>query len=243
MQSGFASPLWPYIARVESVPKVLAGLIGIMVFFFALAPSRAETRLTTEVAIGIAVLLFLCAFLGIWQYRRNRRSLRAILQLFQMTGMPLAIGFAGPVLAVSYVTGAYPVYAAHWLEIVIAFLSLILALSVYYAGYRAAFRAQYASLAACREAGSISADDLYDLLSFHGQSTRMTARLPLMVGVSVPLFSIAALALNHLLHRDIRETLGFGLFFCVSAYFMAVLIARRWLQWKYLNGDDLTVVG
>lgn len=58
---------------------MLAGLIGIMLFFFALAPSRAETRATTEVAIAIAVLLFLCAFLGIWQYRRNRRSLRTIL--------------------------------------------------------------------------------------------------------------------------------------------------------------------
>jgi hypothetical protein len=241
MESGFTSPLWPFIAQTERIPKVVVFLSGTSVLFLWMA--RAKWLVHTDLvwAVGAALLLISCSLAGVWQYRRNRRSLRAILRLFQMSAWPLALSFLALALSLGSLTGSIRFYAAHWPVIVSIFVGLLLVLSGSYVAYWRVFRIQYQVFSSYLAAGSIPADRLHGILS-SGQSTRVASRLPVFVGVSVPLFAIVSFALSHALHRDMRETLGFCIFFLLANFFMAVLIARRWLQWRHLGGSDLIVV-
>jgi len=224
------------------MPKLVAAFAGVSVLLLWLGHSKSLAQTDLLSAVVAAALLVACSLAGVWQYRRNRRSLRAILRLFQMGAWPLSLSFLALALALVTAMGSAQVYAAHWPVILSVFVGVLLALTGSYVTYRRVYRDQYEAFASYRAAGTMSADALYAILSFQGRSTRAAARLPLIVGVAVPLFAIVGLTLNQVLHRDIREMLAVCIFFLLSNYFMAVLIARRWLQWRYLGAQDLIVV-
>ena len=75
MEAGFISPLWPFIAQTEALPKVVAALAGLSVLFLWMASAKPLIQPDLIAAIATAVLLIACSLAGVWQYRRNRRSL------------------------------------------------------------------------------------------------------------------------------------------------------------------------
>jgi hypothetical protein len=233
--SAFTSALWPFLANTERAPILLAGFGAVLIV------GRFYAHLSTVPAVICVLIAVGSALFGRWSYRRNRRSVRAILLFFQLTGWPLAVSFGFVSVGVSYLTGSIHYYSEYWLAFSGAYLSLLLALAVYFAAYQPTFRRQYVALAAYRAGGSISADEFYRILTSN-QSTQLTAHLPVFVGISVPIFMVFGIAVSGVLHRDAREVLGVLLATAVSVSIGAVLAARLWLQRSYLGRDDLLVV-
>jgi len=226
------SPLWAYVNGVERMPVVLVVLLGVPI------ACRLSAHEPSEGMIGFALLLVVCALVGAWQHRRNPRSLRSILLLFQLSGWPLALAFAVFMWNVSYLTGTHELYAER-LPLLIAMFAAVLAIvSAYYIAFWRDGRDLYEALGARRSRGSISPDELHQLLTFKGRSTRMLAVMPVIVGLSVPITMVIA----RLIDRNIWELTVFVLLtFILPPYIMAVLIARRFLQSRYLGASDLTV--
>ena len=232
----FTSPLWSYIGNVESGPKAIAMLSIVPIGM------RLIARVNIAWSAVTAFLLLGCALIGCLQYRRNRRSLRAILLLFQLNGWPLAIALGVLGSGLSYLTGSHEFYAKHWLAIALFFLLNLIAFTFYYTALWRDGQDQYRMLGAYRPEGRIPASELYRLLTFQGRSTRMLSKLALIVGVSVPITTILAVVARHVIGRDVREFLAYVISLTLSSYIMSILIARRWLQHRYLGVDDLLVV-
>ena len=230
-----ASTLWPFLAQTERMPTLLAAFGAVLI------GGRLYARVGVAPAAICVLLAVGSALFGRWRYRRNPRSVRAILLFFQLTGWPLVLSFGFVILGVGHLTGSIHYYSDHWRTLLGAYLSALLALSVYFAAYQPTFRRQYVALASYRAGGSISADEFYRVLA-NNPPARLTSRLPLLVGISVPVFMVIGIAISGALHRDVREVLGALLFAGVSLAIAAILAARLWLQRRYLGSDDLLVV-
>jgi hypothetical protein len=234
VSGAFTSPLWSSLANTEKLPTVVASLGAVLL------AGRLYAHLSSAPAVICVLLAVGSALFGRWHYRRNRRSVRAILLFFQLTGWPLAVSFGFVSIGVSYLTGSIRYYSDHWPAFLGAYLSVLCALAVYFAAWQPTFPRQYVVLASYRAMGSICADEFYQVL-ISGQSTQLTSRLPVFVGMSVPVFMVIGIGISGVLHRDVREVLGVLLLAAVSVTVASVLAARLWLQYKYLGGDDLLV--
>jgi hypothetical protein len=232
--AGFSSPLWPYVDGVRRLPALLLVLGGVPLATRWMAHANSVWMLATW---GLCIF---SALVGSEYQRRNRRSLKANFLMFQLCGWPLGITFASFMWNVSYLTGTHSFYARFGGQIAVIFAAMLAGLSLFYVRYWRDGRELFETLGSHRAQGSISAGELYGLLTFQGRSTRMLSVLPVAVGIAVPVSGILA----HALGRNIWEFCLFTfLTLILSPYIIAVLIARRWLQKRYLGSDDLIIDG
>jgi hypothetical protein len=228
------SPLWPYVENALMGPKILALLNAIQLGALLIAHiSIIPAALFALVFVGSSIF-------GCWQYRRQRRSVKKIFLLFQLNGGSLAFTLGTFMWNGSYLTGTHSLYAEHWVEIAAMFAGMLTILSFYYAKYWPDGKEMYRRLSLFRTSGNISASELYALLTFQGRSTRVLAKLPIIVGISVPLTMLASHVIEH---KSYDFFLFVSLTLILCPYLLAGLVARLYLQQRYLGNDDLQVTG
>lgn len=226
-----SGPLWEYLKGVEGGPKVLALLNGIQLGLLLIA------RAPIAVAAAIALASLTSSIAGVWQFRRNQRSLRSILRLFQLEGWPLAVTLGEFMWSVSYLTGTHASYASHMTTIGFVFVMVLAIYLVLYLRIWNTFTDSYAALKKPRAEGEISARDLHILLM--GRSSGWTTRLPLFVALSIPATMLVSRIAGHSVYDVfLFVILTLVLFPC----FAAILIARIYLQRRYLGSDDIRII-
>lgn len=226
-----SGPLWEYLKGVEGGPKVLALLNGIQLGLLLIA------RAPIAVAAAIALASLTSSIAGVWQFRRNQRSLRSILRLFQLEGWPLAVTLGEFMWSVSYLTGTHASYASHMTTIGFVFVMVLAIYLVLYLRIWNTFTDSYAALKKHRAEGEISARDLHILLM--GRSSGWTTRLPLFVALSIPATMLVSRIAGHSVYDVfLFVILTLVLFPC----FAAILIARMYLQRRYLGSDDIRII-
>lgn len=235
LRPGAPSPLWPFVENTTKAWPLLLAFNGVLIGGLHYARrGMAAPLIYTAILVG-------AAFAGSWWYRSHRQSLRAMLLLFQLTGWSFVFSILNVPLGASYLLGSTQYYIHHWIGISIAYVLAALGVSLYNAAPGRAIRQQYAAFRSRCSDGTISADELYAILTVSQRSRHLLPRLALIVGVAVPLLYAAGLTISHSLHRDLREALGFIFIFAASAFVAGILAARLWLQSTNLGSGDLLI--
>jgi hypothetical protein len=224
-----SGPLWDHLKGVEAVPKVLALLNGIQLVLLLIA------RAPIVVAAIIAVASLTSSVVGVWQYRRNQQSLRSILRLFQLAGWPLAVTLGEFMWNVSYLTGTHALYASHMATIGFIFALVFAIYLALYLCFWATFTYSYTVFKEHRAEGGIAARDLYLLLV--GRSSRWT-KLALFVTISIPVTMLVSRIAGRIAYDVFLLAMVTLVLF---PYIAAVLVARIYLQRKYLGSEDLRI--
>lgn len=241
---GSSTAFWASIEKaIGALAKVILGINLGAVGLCALGDAMHRLGFTNLLWwAGVGTTWSVWALVGIWQYQHNRSSLKAYLRLGQVAMWSLALTCATSTWSLTYITGTYTYYASHWMMIVALFVSVYAVLACYLTiGWKRS-RERFRALSAYRTAGRLRTTEFRVIWFSQARSMRWAERAPLLIGVSIPIWIIAAIVIQVGTGKDPREFLSHVLLLCISVYAMSFMTAALWHQRHYLGDADLVIV-
>lgn len=242
-RGGSSSALWTQIEGIGALTKAVLwinlGALGLCAIGDAMHQLGYANLLWWG---GIAAAWTTLSAAGVWQYRRNQRSLRAFLRMGQLAFWSLALTALSASWTLSYITGSQPYYATHWMAIAVPFVASYIFLTCLLTITWQKGRERFQALAAFRASGRISASEFYSIWFQRGNSSRWLTRTPLLIGMVAPVAIVIATVIQANTGTDPRELLSHVAFMATACYAMSFMTCALWLQHRYLGRDELQIV-